>query len=541
MISWRMLLWAATVGVLASVASAKEPVLTIVETPLTKKPLTKTDQGLPKYWFNNDATKVAYIESDGQHQWVMVNNERVMPQKAASARVGKFTKNGLPTYYFTDPGRANSMHIVFDGKVSNAYSGLGDDHSKGAVAYSNDGTHMLAIMGAASSDSPSDGRTVFGGGSYVVFDGKEYPLCDEFFQYQISDNSKQWGYIGRLGDEFFWVINGVKQKSYPNMVNAKAMFSNTDQGFAYLAQTANKAYIPVVNGVDVGTYGNISDFVLSPDGKHYAFLTNKDGKTGCLVSDGKEEVDADTVSNLEYTSDSKLVRLVKKGDKTRLLLDGVETKDEYPPGACDVVVSPTLGRIAVKVKVQEGGKTREGWILDGKATELYEGMVQAPQFSPSGKNFAFRVRRADNSWFYVALGKQFPSMTGAIRDAKFSPDETRFVVVSRFQNSYGLALDGVMVGEFCYLGYMDFTTDSRHIIYQAAKVKGNPLHIVVDNVESKEVYDDIGCPTYPTGTNSYRLVMLRGLVPIRVDMTITGNPPTAMRPVAAGPSSRSAH
>jgi hypothetical protein len=67
MIGLRTLLCANGTAVIVSFVYAMEPLrLTIVETPLTPKPLVRPATGRFEFSVNNDGTKIAYIKSDGE-------------------------------------------------------------------------------------------------------------------------------------------------------------------------------------------------------------------------------------------------------------------------------------------------------------------------------------------------------------------------------------------------------------------------------------------------------------------------------------------
>jgi hypothetical protein len=540
MLNWRTVLCATAAAVLVSGASAKEPLrLKVAETPLTSKPLPKPVNGQLENRVSDDASKIAYVMGDGQHEWVMVNHERIMPQTAKIAHVWEFSHSGRLAYTFRESDEPNMLHVVFDGKVSRGFQALLTLYDKAYTVFSNDGNHMLTIMMSLVQGAGADPNdpTTWREEDCLLYDGQEYPSCTNFYSPVISADSKRWGYIGLRDDGFSWVIDGVKQKAYPHMVNCKAIFSANSEGVAYLAQTEKMRMIPVVNGVEVGVYNNIDNIVLSPDGKHYAFVATN-GADQSVIIDGKEEHGIGAASNLIYTGDNKLARIVAKDGKLHLLLDKVESKEEYPAGSDLIVASPKLGRLAVGVCQRNGDKTRSGWVIDGKAGEMYDGLMEGEMFSPSGKNFAFRVRRADSKWYYVALGKVFPVMEGEIREPQFSPDETRFVVASKWQNVNSLALDGQAMGDFDYLGHINFTPDSQHLVYTAAKTKDSPVNIVIDDAVVKGAYDEVRSCTFFTGPDSFRVILYRDMVPIRVDVTILGGPVSASKPATTRPTLR---
>ena len=517
-------------------------VLTIKETPLSAKPIPKLEKTPLSRAVSIDGTKIAFVQTDGQHQWVVVNDERVMPEKAQSAYIYGFTAGG-PAYCFRESGAPDSFHLVYEGKVSKGYGGIGIHDNKVSVLFSPDRKHFMAMVSSPppekeapqfmigfgsppkEEDAPAKPRPSWNGG-HVLVDGKEYPHIDEYHSCLFSADSKHWGYIGRSGDEYFWVIDGVRQKSFADMVEEPARFSENGAGVAYLALAQPKGVIPVVNGEEVGVYDRVYDYALSPDGKHYALSAAKEGKTYVVIDGKEEEQDGDTVFQpvFRYTGDNRLARLVRSATTAHLVIDGLQTKEEYPSYTTELVTGRGHGKVAVRINTTQNRKVGNAWVIDGKQGELHGGKLQGPFFSPTGKDFAYRVHDVYGKFIYVALGRKFPEMAGAIKAAAFSPDESHFVVASEWKETVTVAMDGQVLGNYAFLGPVSFSPDSRHLIYTARANKSDAIRVGTDDVLSKEGYDEIGSGIIPTGQNSFRIVMYRNMQPIRVDVTITEQP-----------------
>jgi Tol biopolymer transport system component len=179
---------------------------------------------------------------------------------------------------------------------------------------------------------------------------------------------------------------------------AKIDLSNASQGpilspdgkhFAYvLSLSFNKSYL-VVDGKEEKQYEYINYPKFSPDSKRIAYEAIEGGKQFAVV-DGKEGKRYDPWSlSITFSPDSKMVAYVaKEGDEKFVVVDEKEGKhyddipiNQYGP---TIIISPDSKQVAYIAS--ESGKSFV--VVDGKEEKQYDS-VNFPIFSPDSKRIAY--------------------------------------------------------------------------------------------------------------------------------------------------------
>jgi Tol biopolymer transport system component len=158
----------------------------------------------------------------------------------------------------------------------------------------------------------------------------------------------------------------------------------------------------------------------------------------------------------------------------------------------DSTFSPNSKRIAYTVKTQlKGGEVFV--VVDGQEGKHYSGenvWLRSLSFSPDSKHVTYTVQ-ADNKWFVVADGKEYPEAIGLIT---FSPDGSRIaypasiVTNSIFKDKVFFMLDGVKGKSYDSVTDPVFSSDGKSFAYAAYTKKENKWRVVVNGTEGK-TYD----------------------------------------------------
>jgi len=174
--------------------------------------------------------------------------------------------------------------------------------------------------------------------------------------------------------------------------------------------------------------------------------------------------------------------LIKRGEKTLAVIDGVGGK-EYDDVLKDTLVfSPDSKRVTYKAK------RGEKWlaVVDGVEGKEYD-KVGLLAVSPDSKRLAYFAERAGEQ-FLVVDGIEKKEDRGSIYQAIiFSPDSVHIAYLGYL----AVVVDGVEVGDKKYggIGNLCFSPDSKRVAYMARS--DETWCVVVDGVESKEDYDEI--------------------------------------------------
>lgn len=213
----------------------------------------------------------------------------------------------------------------------------------------------------------------------------------------------------------------------------------------YVGRRGEKSHF-VVNGVPGPGYAGISaNFrtVFSTDGRHWAYVANRDDSHYVVVRDGVEEP-----FNVSFSArpvfNPKSGKLVYMAEQGVLVVDGKPVQD----------ASESWSHIQFKADTGEAvyldsrGASEDRFVVVGGQEGKHYGNVYAPRVSADGATVAYVAER-DRQSFVVINGREFGPYACCIRhdDLVMDPDGRRITYPAGVQSgkarAYRLIVDGV--------------------------------------------------------------------------------------------------
>jgi WD40 repeat protein len=367
---------------------------------------------------------------------------------------------------------------------------------------------------------------------FVVLDGVALKPYDRVGGSAFSPDGRRFAYVAHLGDDWFVVLDGVEQKVYDEC--SQLTFSPDGKRFAYAAVSGDHEFM-VVDGAEQKPYDDVGrlpldpsidpmglfgDAAFSPDSKHFAYVALSEDKQ-FVVFDGAEQKPYDGIqlSSFVFSPDSKrFAYTARAAGKEFIVLDGVEQKpyDE----AHHLRFSPDSARFAYIAK--SGGKSMI--VVDGEEQEWYD-IARAPRFSPDSKRCAYSAQAGDEGFIVVNGVKQKSYQSAAGID--FSPDSKRIAHMAKLDGQAFMVVDGVEHERYYTAGTRwCFSPDSRRYAYVATSDPYTAWFFVVDG-EKQKGYKWVETPTfsadsklfaYEAGLGDKHLVVLDGVEQEHMDM-----------------------
>jgi hypothetical protein len=131
----------------------------------------------------------------------------------------------------------------------------------------------------------------------------------------------------------------------------------------------------IVDGIEGKAYERIgSTIVFSPDSKHVAYIAQSAGKKFVVVMDGREEKPYDNIGNgsLLFSPDSThLAYGAQSGDKRFVVLDGKELKRYVGVGSRTLIFSPDSKNFAYIAQTEK----KQIVVVNGKEIDKYDAIV----------------------------------------------------------------------------------------------------------------------------------------------------------------------
>jgi WD40 repeat protein len=362
----------------------------------------------------------------------------------------------------------------------------------------------------------------------------------------------------------FVVVDGLKHRTYPNLVLGEFVFSPDSKHVAYVAIFKSGARRLVVDGVEQGKqYSWIRSLVFTRDGR-LAFAAGSATGVGVhIVVDGVEGKAYDWIGWPYFSPDGQHLAHVGgagsgKHERRRMVVDGVEGREYWR--FSEPVFSPDGRRVAyraalkaphrldLKVRYEKrnavvvvDGKESKAHSLDlrmrGKAALDGNWIVPTIVFSQDGKRVAYAASEGISKKFIVIDGEPGQERYQGVAGLSFSPDGTRFAFAAKLDSKIFAVIDGVehptnIAGSFprnpATAGAPIFSPDSRHVAFVRSRTGvgkkfwkgkvGGELEIVVDGVAS-ETYDRIADLVWE-GPRTVRTVACRKGQCFRVELEL---------------------
>ena len=322
---------------------------------------TFMDIGMPE--FTPDGKHLVYTITQKEETYVVVDHK--VHYQYPMAQGPLVTSDSRQIVFSTKPAQDGTQQfIISDLTLQNrqVFNSCGEtfaaseDTSQIAVVCREGDERMVKIIDSKSRSVISTGKKHVGGKiARLAFAPDKGSVAYTFL---VDDNNRYLVYNGKevklpVGDEFM---------SYP-IVFAKGegvgIIAGMAVRFGFLNAFADKIKYEK-------SYGYISDFIASRDGRHHAYLAIQVGGEDLqrLVVDGNEGPKFDRIVSPQFSPDGRLVAYRARQDGTRFL-----------------VISDLMGNVVSKHKNYD--------------------MVFQPVFSADGKSIGYGVLEGNELWWRV--------------------------------------------------------------------------------------------------------------------------------------------
>ena len=463
--------------------------------------------------FSPDGKRYAYCGRSGTEMVVMVDGKEFL--RTAESNMGRFdgssctlgfTSNSQHVYLMSDSVTSTSRggrrtRFLFDGKeapgsTSNSASGSRDIRN---ILFSPDGNHYATVV----TDPADDTKWA------LVVDGKIAPYRGGPVQWS-PDSQHLYTTIEHPGAAGYMeaMLDGKPFLRADHLVLFVAPAGNMTVAIVDGAiRTASPTQFLVVDGRKVpgseivhlrGAF--IDRVVFSPDGKHYAARYTTTQNRQYLLVDGKRAQEYQNVDHIVFTTEpTKVTYTAFSNGKPYAIIADQESDPCLPEPTSPVVdshgelVTAPVGGRAGGICGLNGGEAPT-LFLDGKMLRLAEGVRGATdlRFSPDGQHYAYRAGFQGGGMRLVLDGAvQMNSNLGTPSMARyhyvFSPDSKHIAVDSApptdtGQYASGIFIDGKYIPVIANSGMhrLEFTADSKHIVWAQGVPSRNALRIFVD-------------------------------------------------------------
>lgn len=304
------------------------------------------------------------------------------------------------------------------------------------------------ILGAKENDVSSSNTVKEVGGSF-----QEHPLGilhKERLCEFISKDMCHLAYVTRLQPAGKWlaVVDGqvvmeserLDQLRYPN-----------DWRLAFVTERSRErgTVRVVVDGRFGPEYDDVQHLLLSPDGKHVAYVARSgvnysvvvDGRAGSLYDFIGKETPTHRNIRMQFSPDGKhLAYVAKKRNQHCLVTDGIAGPLFDHIGVFQF--SPDGKRIAYVART----RNKSCIVTDGRAGPLYDHIEDDPligasmQFSPDSKCLAYAARKG-NSYVMLKDGRM-EALPGPIQHLQFSSDSKHMAYAVKENKRWMISVDG---------------------------------------------------------------------------------------------------
>ena len=327
---------------------------------------------------------------------------------------------------------------------------------------------------------------------------------------KVSPDNKRVAYAAQVGNQSFFIVDGVEQQPYIGVGTASLVFSPDNQRVAYVAQVDNQQIV-VLDGSEQPQYDSIGagSLIFSPDSKRVAYAALMDNKI-IIVVDQKEGRQFETfgIGSLIFSPDSQHVAYVAGvGKKQFVVVDGSEQQyEDISKGS--LIFSPDSQHVAYVAIDIDGNQ--QFLVMDGQEGKHYE-TIDLLVFSPDSQHLAYAAEVGDK-WVVVVDGIEQQQQYDNLGTASlvFSPDSQRVAYVAGVGSQDFVVVDGQEGKHYNGIGEggLVFSPDSQRVIYMAGI--GNQWVAVVDGIEGKQ-YVGIGKGTFTFSPDSQHVAYMAGI------------------------------
>ena len=383
----------------------------------------KTYGSIESFTFSPDGENFAYIAKE----YAVDNQEFVVINGKEGKRYNKINEleadaNGNFSYY-----------VGGDDKYSNKIQVINENESHSDPSFFNYTKSPDGKSFAYQIREKDKRHVVYVDKNGIEHRGKDYLDSISFTWSPSGDHFFYIVHSGENGNTYI-VVDGVEQGHYENVYRYLFKWNSNENGFAYRLDSDKAGRIVVLNGKEVGRFGEsdgVSDLVVSPDGEAVVYSVHKQNERGLnvFVNEVKSPLQYDNFSGFVYSPDSKtLAYAIQQGGSV-----GIRKGNEE------------LGRYQTQTRVDYSDKFP---IL----------------FSRDWKNFAYPIVRVSTTTKQALIGGIATTSVVALQDFTVS-------INGQEGDTYGVV----------YLTKNSFSEDGKTFTYLAISRK-NEIFRVINHV-----------------------------------------------------------
>ncbi len=443
--------------------------------------------------FSPDGKLVGYVATSGTRKIVVLEGKETATYDYVDIFNGlKFSPDGRHVAYLihkldvSGSGPDVWHAVVLDGVEGKHYPGI----FYGPI-FSPDSNHMTYSVDIGNSRG------------FVVTDGMEGKVYTSIMAPTWSADSQKLLYCAKdpATGKVIIVVNGVESKQYYSVWGT---FSPDGKRVVLKVKEGNDSII-VIDGVESRYQGDITGPFYSPDGSRMVHQVKLKAGKAFMVIDGKEGEHYDSLGGYWFSQDSNHVAYTAMtNNRWFLVVDGVQDR-ELDRGS-GVTFSPDWRRTAYVNRVGTGKDMKNVLVVDGTAGKPYASIGEIV-FSPDSRRVVYVAHPDLSGQVVVENGVETQRYTwtesvgtGSSNNYPtikpvFSPDSRHLAyIVAIFDFKLKslkqvVIYDGKQGKEYDKINNLQFTSDSRHLIYTAyaLKDKKDPRsqhwYVVIDGEE----------------------------------------------------------
>ncbi|NLF30778.1 MAG: hypothetical protein GX591_07820 [Planctomycetes bacterium] len=334
------------------------------------------------------------------------------------------------------------------------------------------------------------------GRHYLVLDGTPGAAFDEIQRYsiRISPDGSRAACVGRRGKEWYFAVDDRVHGPFDAISSEELVFGESGNHFAFVGSRGGCEHAVIDGSVGPG-YASVTNIVLSPDGKRYAYLARTpredwsaeksvfgDERTGAfrtsVVVDGRvlPEVDALFMGGgltpwPEFSQDGRRWALIAScGEKQYVLVDGRADPAFDRIRSYSLTFSPDGRHYAYVAQHGESAMVVTDGVASSPHTDIFE-----LTWSPATGELAY-VARDDDGWRVVVAGRAGPRFDHCW-GLTFSPCGRRLAYAAAAGERECAVVDGIQGPWFEYVGDLaqhphlvfTFSHDGSHLAYCATQ------------------------------------------------------------------------
>ena len=460
-----------------------------------------TEAGRPaEIRFSPDSKRVAYVANRDKQCFIVVGDVEGKPYEFIKVGGIIFSDDSKRVAYVAR--RDEKEIVVVDGVEGKPFDYISDLSS----LFSSGGKPVSYVSYIGVRRSGPGQRNV------LVVNGAEVLEEDYINSSYPKDPGNPPAYVIKRGEKWHVMLNGKLGPPYDQIGN-NIIFSGDKKHMLYRASRGRHDFI-VLDGVEGKERGSITEnsYAFGPDGKPAYVMLDRRGRW-VVIGEAENGPYDYVLGEMKFSEAGKRTAFVAERDRTRfVVIDGIEGP-KFDDITLDIRFNADGKRYSYAGK--RGGK--QYTVIDGVGADYDE--ISNLQFSPDGKHIGVCGRRGER-WLTLVDGVEQGTADLRISRIIFSPDGRRFAGWAQkgLQSDKQLiVIDGVPGQAYDGVSDLQFSPDSRHVIYTAERA-GKSI-VVVDGVASDE-YDNL--LTGPR-VDKYGLFMLatRASEYLRVEISFT--------------------